>query len=202
MHAVCTQARRARPGRFPVARPQRPMQNPLSPPPKPHPLTPPSTPAHTRPASPFHTHTHTHMHTTRHAPVHTQVRNGGKSAMKVSVVRRPELEGFFEFNPDFGFVQVWICGCEDVYERVRVRVRGVRGVGGVEAPASHFVSLCPPGGRSLPHHHPLQAHAAAAQRMPPARAGAGGVPGACERVHGRVRVCVYGFRRASGRAVR
>ena len=26
--------------------------------------------------------------------------------MKVMVVPRPELEGFFEFSPDFGFVQV------------------------------------------------------------------------------------------------
>ncbi|GLI70333.1 hypothetical protein VaNZ11_015289 [Volvox africanus] len=33
------------------------------------------------------------------------VRNGGKTAMKVTVVPRPELEGFFEFSPDFGFVQ-------------------------------------------------------------------------------------------------
>ncbi|GIL93003.1 hypothetical protein Vretifemale_20446 [Volvox reticuliferus] len=33
------------------------------------------------------------------------VRNGGKTAMKVTVVPRSELEGFFEFSPDFGFVQ-------------------------------------------------------------------------------------------------
>ncbi|GIL67303.1 hypothetical protein Vafri_20688, partial [Volvox africanus] len=33
------------------------------------------------------------------------VRNGGKTAMKVTVIPRPELEGFFEFSPDFGFVQ-------------------------------------------------------------------------------------------------
>ncbi|MEW5303719.1 MAG: hypothetical protein WDW36_006383 [Sanguina aurantia] len=33
------------------------------------------------------------------------VQNGGKSAMKLQVVSRPELEGVFEFSPDFGFVQ-------------------------------------------------------------------------------------------------
>lgn len=35
------------------------------------------------------------------------LQNGGKSAMKLQVVSRPELEGVFEFSPDFGFVQVW-----------------------------------------------------------------------------------------------
>lgn len=34
------------------------------------------------------------------------VRNGGKTAMKVSIAKRPEIESFFEFTPDFAFVQV------------------------------------------------------------------------------------------------
>lgn len=41
-----------------------------------------------------------------------QVRNGGKTAMKVTVVPRSELDGFFEFTPDFGFVQVGQTGEE------------------------------------------------------------------------------------------
>lgn len=34
-----------------------------------------------------------------------KVRNNGKSAMKVVLAPRPELQGLFEFSPDFGFVQ-------------------------------------------------------------------------------------------------
>lgn len=31
-----------------------------------------------------------------------QVRNGGKTAMKVMVVKRPDVSDYFQFSPDFG----------------------------------------------------------------------------------------------------
>jgi hypothetical protein len=34
------------------------------------------------------------------------LRNIGRAAMKVSIMKRPELEPFFEFLPDFGYCQV------------------------------------------------------------------------------------------------
>ena len=35
-----------------------------------------------------------------------RVRNGGKTAMKVSVFNRHDIAEFFSFSPDFGFCQV------------------------------------------------------------------------------------------------
>jgi hypothetical protein len=35
-----------------------------------------------------------------------RIRNGGKTAMKVNVVNRPDVSDYFEFSPDFGFAQV------------------------------------------------------------------------------------------------
>lgn len=37
--------------------------------------------------------------------VYLQIRNGGKTAMKVSVVNRHDIAEFFSFSPDFGFCQ-------------------------------------------------------------------------------------------------
>jgi len=38
------------------------------------------------------------------------VRNGANTAMKVSVPNRPDVADYFEFSPNFGFVQVRV-GC-------------------------------------------------------------------------------------------
>jgi len=39
-----------------------------------------------------------------------QVHNGGRVAMKINVVNKPDICDYFEFSPNFGFAQVgWGC---------------------------------------------------------------------------------------------
>ncbi len=92
-----------------------------------------------------------------------QVRNGGKSAMKVTVVPRPELEGFFEFSPDFGFVQV--SARRRAQLRVCVRCRKPFNTGGLVRVSNRALSFRTEGYCSK-HTH-LTLPPTLASRLPP-----------------------------------